>query len=62
MRYAYGPKTHVLCRGCRRKIFIPEAEVDLDPSGLLVTVECKHETCPLYAQPIQFVAELEIHG
>jgi len=63
MRNTYGPKTNVLCRGCKRKVFFTEAEVTETGTERAVTIECTHKTCSLYGQPAQYdEVELEIHG
>ncbi len=63
MRSTYGPKTHVLCRGCGRKIFFSEAEVIETESRRLLTIECPHKTCSLHGRPVRYdEAELEIYG
>ncbi len=63
MQNTYGPRTHVLCRGCGRKIFFTEAEVIETGSQRLLTIKCTHETCSLYGQPVWYdEVEPEIHG
>jgi hypothetical protein len=63
MRITYGPKTHVLCRGCGRKIFFTEEEVIERGAQRLLTLECAHETCSVHGQRILYAeAELEIYG
>ncbi len=63
MRNTYGPKTHVLCRGCGRKIFFSEAEVVETGSQRLLKIECPHKTCSLHGQAVWYdEAEPEIYG
>ena len=63
MRSTYGPKTHVRCRSCGRKIFFSEAEGIVTALQRLLKIECPHKTCSLYGQPVWYdEAELEIHG
>lgn len=63
MRITYGPKTHVLCHGCGRKIFFTEGEVIERGAQRLLTLECPHETCSVHGQRIWYEeAELAIYG